>query len=117
MPLLADEDHGAHRLVPGVQVAGHAVLGSEGLHRRAQRVGAAARAGELHAHEKAPAVAVVELRRLLDIAALLQQKTRDGVHDAGLVLAGQGEYVGVLHGPELSQFTGLDQAPRPCSSR
>jgi len=54
-------------------------------------------AGKLHAHEKQAGVVVVVLGRFLDVAAALQQETRDGMHDARTVRAREGEDVGRVH--------------------
>jgi hypothetical protein len=40
-------------------------------------------AGELHPHEEQAGAVVVVLGGFFDVAAALQQKARDGVHDAG----------------------------------
>jgi hypothetical protein len=44
----------------------------------------------LNAHEETIVRLIVELRRLQNIRAVLEQKTRDTMHDAGAVIAGKG---------------------------
>ncbi|MNT14024.1 hypothetical protein D3C72_1490120 [compost metagenome] len=54
-------------------------------------------AGELHPHEEQAGGVVVVLGGFFDVAAVLQQKARDGVHQPQTVGAGQGKDVGGCH--------------------
>ena len=54
-------------------------------------------AGELHAHEEQAGAGVVVLGGLFDVAALLEQKAGNSMHNAPAVGAGQGQNVGVIH--------------------
>ena len=94
----ADENDGAHRLGHGVQGPLHGKGLGKQLQAQAQVVLGELAAGELHPHEKQAGGRVVVLGCFFDVAAVFQQETRDGVHDARAVLAGKGEDVGVLHG-------------------
>src|SRR3990167_4696273 len=84
-----------------VQLALHAKGLGEQLQVQTQVVLRELAAGELHPHEKQTGAVVVVLGGFFDVAAAFQQETRDGVHDAGAVLAGQGEDVGVVHGKRI----------------
>jgi hypothetical protein len=55
-------------------------------------------AGKLHSHKKQAGIVVVVLGGFFNVAAMLQQKARHGMHDAGAVWAGEGEDVGGGHG-------------------
>ena len=57
----------------------------------------------MDAHEKQLRLRIAELRRIDDIASMLGQKSRYAMHDAALIGAGQGQYVGMIHRNELSQ--------------
>ena len=90
MAFLADHDDGAHRLRGGVQLPHHLERRGKGRQLRVQRFVCQPVAGKLHSHEEEPGVMVVVLRSFFDVAAALQQKTRDGVDDAFAVRARQG---------------------------
>jgi hypothetical protein len=91
MALLADHDDGLHGLGGGVQLPGHL----EGLGKQAQLqlqvVKGVLVAGKLHPHKKQAGIVVVVLGGFFNVAAMLQQKARHGMHDAGAVRAGEGE--------------------------
>ena len=94
----ADHDHGAHRLGGGVKVPFHAKSLGKFAPLRCQRRAIGPSTGELNAHEKQTCVVVVVLGRFFNIAPMLEQKARHGVHDAGSVGARQGQDVGRGHG-------------------
>jgi len=97
MAFLADHEHRAHGLAGGVQLPAHLKALRKSPQLLAQRAGVQ-RAGELHPHEEQAGVVVVVLGRLFDVAAALEQKAGDGVHDAGAVGAGEGQDIGRAHG-------------------
>src|SRR6218665_2001857 len=51
-------------------------------------------AGKPHAHEEQARGVVVVLRGFFDVAAMFEQKARDGVHQPQTVGAGQGQDIG-----------------------
>jgi hypothetical protein len=104
--LAADHQHGLHGLAGRVQAAAHGVRLGEGgqgaLEGLAVGTGGAGQR-ELHAHEEQARAVVVVLSGFLDVAAMLQQKARDGVHQPEPVGAGQSQDVRMGHMPRLSQ--------------
>jgi hypothetical protein len=97
--VLADHQQQPRALRQRMEVRVHlelaAHMGEELL--KGGHVGQVRRGGEVHPHEEQPrgvlALHVAELLRIDDVAAGLEQQARDGVDDAGLVAAGQGEDV------------------------
>ncbi len=71
---------------------GHAARPANAPNRSAERR-RAHRQAEEHAHEEAAGFRILELRRLADVRARLEQQAGDAGDDAGLVGTGQGENV------------------------
>ena len=97
MPLLADQDDGAHRLRRRVQLPHHPERFGEDLQLGVEVVAGELAAGKLHTHEEQPGAVVVVLRGFLDVAAAFEQKAGNCVHDARPVGAGEGEDVSRVH--------------------
>jgi hypothetical protein len=108
---LADEDHGLHRLRGVVQLPLHLEALGEHLQLQAQVVLRELPAGEAHAHEEQARVVVVVLGGFLDVAAALEQETRNGMDDPGSVRAREGQDVGFGHRGTLSQAPPREGGP------
>lgn len=98
MANLGHHDEHAHLAGDGPNVVVHGVLGGEGLEGRDQVLG---RLGlgraKVHAHEEAVGHGVAELLQVQDVVLVGGEDARHGVHDAGLVRAGQREDVVIGH--------------------
>lgn len=100
---LGHHDEHAHLAGHGPDLVGHLILLGERLERLRQMRGGGlgGRGGqraEVHAHEEALGDAVAELLQVEDVVAGAREDARHGVHDAGLVRAGEREDVVGGHG-------------------
>ena len=87
--LAGDHDDGAQLAAQVVDAVGGAEVFGDAGEPLVDR-GATLRRVDLDAHKEGARVGVAELLGLDDVAAGLADHTRDGVHDAGAVRAGQG---------------------------
>ncbi len=114
---LADQHQRAQAAADDVDLPGHA----EPFRHRSERRGEGLASGRLldverhlHAHEEQARRRVPELLRLGDVAAVLGQHARDGVHDPGAVGAGEGQHPFGRHPPIVTD-PARRATPRPSS--
>lgn len=111
---LGHHDEHAGAALQGPEVVGHAVLGGEGLEvglevlsRRG--IGNVRGRAKVHAHEELVGDGVGELLQVEHVVALCGEDSRDGVDNAGLVGAAEGEDVaGGSHCDGISRVEAQD---------